>query len=219
MIKLLKWRTKRQHYWKHRLVLQLTGQLTSQFSILYWPDDVFILHFTSIGALTMSCFTRLYFKSHSFYPRKRRRFSPGFTDASGRTDPPIILSDGRSVGTCRVRSSLFLFLWVYSHLWWWAGAGELPRLRSSLTVPRGAPTFSLLTGHLKSRASTVQSQEDVYLSAIISSPSMCESISVPMEDHVCHGNKDCHCFEVLTVKQDRSLANKGVYWRGHLWPK
>lgn len=43
----------------------------------------------------MSRFTRLYFKSHSFYPRKRRRFSPGLTDAAGRADPPIILSDGR----------------------------------------------------------------------------------------------------------------------------
>lgn len=45
--------------------------------------------------------------------------------------------------------------------------------RSSPTAPRGAPKFSLLMGHLKSReASTVQSQGDIYLSATISFPSV-----------------------------------------------
>lgn len=72
--------------------------------------------------------------------------------------------------------------------------------------------FSLLMGHLKYRdPSTVQSQEDVYLSAAISFPSMCEGISVPMEDHVCHGNKDCYCFEVLTEQMcllKRSLVTQ-----------
>lgn len=162
------------------------GQPTSHLSSLYWPGDVFILRLTSIGTLPMSRgFTRLCFKSRSCYPRERGRFSPGFTDAAGRTDPHNCRRRQERRHMSRSLLPLLVFVGLLTPVmvsgrWWTPSAALLPDTteRSPEVLPAcGSPEMrkvncSVTGGRLS-----------------ISFPSMCESISVPMEDHVCHETK------------------------------